>query len=280
VAVGPGRAGASLARGADKASGTAGGVLAAPVRWIGEGTGAVSAYFLAGSQNQALREQLAAAMKWRDEAEALRLENGRLRALLSLRTSPPLPMVSADTVLDARGPFSNSRLADVGAEAGVSEGNPALSEHGMVGRVTGVGHGISRIMLLTDVESRIPVMAVRTNGRAILTGDGGPNPALAYLRTHDALRQGDRILTSGDGGVAPRGLPIGSAVRGADGVWRVALDADAAPIDFVRILLFKDFAQIAEPQPLTPGPPPSTATQPPPPPEPAAANAAAPGARP
>jgi rod shape-determining protein MreC len=114
-------------------------------------------------------------------------------------------------------------------------------------------------------------MLVRTNGRAILTGDGGPNPALAYLRTHDALRQGDRVMTSGDGGVDPRGLPVGSAVRGADGVWRVALDADTAPIDFVRILLFRDFAQIAGPQALAPGPPPSTNTQAPAPSAPAAA---------
>jgi rod shape-determining protein MreC len=271
LALGPGKAGAGLARAGDSAGAAAGGVLSAPVRWIGQGAGAVEAYFLAGSQNQGLREQLAAAMRWRDEAEALRLENARLRALLGLKTMPPLPMVSADTVLDARGPFSNSRLADVGAEAGVSEGNPALSEHGLVGRVTGVGRGVSRIMLLTDVESRLPVMLVRTNGRAILTGDGGPNPALAYLRTHDALRQGDRVMTSGDGGVDPRGLPVGSAVRGADGVWRVALDADTAPIDFVRILLFRDFAQIAGPQALAPGPPPSTNTQAPAPSAPAAA---------
>ena len=136
----------------------------------------------------------------------------------------------------ARGPFSNSRLVDAGADQGVTEGNPVMSEHGLVGRIAGVGPHVSRVMLLTDVESRTPVMVARTNGRAILTGDGGPNPALAYLRTHDALKEGDRVLTSGDGGVIPRGLPVGIAVKGFDGAWRVVLDSDAAPIDFVRIL--------------------------------------------
>jgi rod shape-determining protein MreC len=130
-----------------------------------------------------------------------------------------------------------------------------------VGRIAGVGGHVSRIMLLTDVESRTPVMIVRTNGRAILAGDGGPDPTLAYLRTHDAPRQGDRVMTSGDGGVVPRGLPVGTVVRGFDGAWRVALDADASPIDFVRILLFKDFSQLATPAELAPRDLPVTNTE-------------------
>ena len=245
---------------ADGLTASASGVLAAPVRVAGDGFGAVQAYFMAGSQNRELRADLAAALSWRDETLALRQENARLRALLGLRTVPPLPMVTAETVLDARGPFSNSRLADAGSTEGVVEGNPVLGDHGLVGRVVGVSAHVSRIMLLTDVESRTPVMIARTNGRAILTGDGGSDPQLAYLRTHDALQVGDRVLTSGDGGVVPRGLPVGTVVKGLDGAWRVALDSDAEPIDFVRILLFKDFSQVAGPADLTPSQLPGAAT--------------------
>jgi rod shape-determining protein MreC len=265
---------------ADGVTGPVGGALAAPVRATGGLFGAVGAYFMAGSQNRELRADLDAALSWRDETLALRRENARLRGLLGLKTEPPLPMVSARTVLDARGPFSNSRLADAGAAQGVVEGNPVLSDHGLVGRVVGVGDQVSRVMLLTDIDSRMPVMIARTNGRAILTGDGGPNPRLAYLRTHDALQEGDRILTSGDGGVAPRGLPVGTAVKGFDGAWRVTLDADAEPIDFVRILLFKDFAQVAGP--LAPSQLPSTATDVPeaPPPTSASPTGGSQGARP
>ena len=92
-----------------------------------------------------------------------------------------------------------------------------MSEHGLVGRVIGVTDGASRVLLLTDVASRTPVMIDRTNARAILTGDGGPNPRLDYLRGHDPIQEGDRLLTSGDGGVLPRGLPVGTAVKGLDG---------------------------------------------------------------
>ena len=240
-------------------------VLSVPFRWISAAFEWVGDYFIAGSQNHELRAEVIRARIWRDEAMRLQLENARLRALMAVRTDPPIPMVLGRTILDARGPFSNARLADVGASRGVIEGNPVLSEHGLVGRVVGVAPNASRILMLSDVESRTPVLLPRTNGRAILAGDGGPNPTLSFLRAHDALKEGDRVLTSGDGGVFPRGLPVGSVVKGFDGVWRVSLDADAAPIDLVQILLFEDFSQLTSPDALGPKVLPSTATAPPPP---------------
>jgi len=261
-----------------------GGVLSTPIRWIGDGVKGVQGYFFAVSENRRLKAELARAQTWRDELLALREANARYRALMGVKTDPPLPMVLGRTVIDSRGPFSNTRLTDVGADRGVVEGNPVLSEHGLVGRVVGVAPSVSRILLLTDVESRTPVLIARTNGRAILTGDGGSNPQLAYLRTHDPLREGDRILTSGDGGVLPRGLPVGSAVKGYDGLWRVALDSDAAPIDFVQILLFKDFGQLIPPGALAPHDLPSTKTEAPaaltPPTAPTPAPTPAPAAKP
>lgn len=236
----------------DKVVTPVGGVVSAPVGWVRGGIDAVSGYFLAGSQNQRLKQELIAARKWRDEAIALREENAQLRTLMGVKTDPPIPMVFARTVTDSRGPFANTRLADAGSERGVVQGNPVLGEHGLVGRVVGVAPNASRILLLTDLESRTPVLTPRTNARAILIGDGGPNPKLAYLRTHDPLKEGDRVLTSGDGGVFPRGLPVGVVVKGYDGSWRVALDADAGPIDFVQIMLFRDFSQLVDAAALAP----------------------------
>lgn len=155
-------------------------------------------------------------------------------------------MVTARVVTDSRGPFANARLANAGSDAGVVVGYPVLSERGLVGRIVGVSGNASRVLLLTDVASRTPVMIDRSNARAILTGDGGPNPKLEYLRGRDAVHEGDRILTSGDGGVLPRGLPVGRAVKGLDGRWRIVLDADADAIDWVRILKFKDYSQLAD----------------------------------
>jgi rod shape-determining protein MreC len=77
------------------------------------------------------------------------------------------------------------------------------------------------------------------------------------------VKEGDRILTSGDGGVLPRGLPVGTAVKGLDGRWRVVLASDRTPIDFVRILLFEDFTQVLNSKQLDvmPVPPPTQGSQ-------------------
>ena len=252
----------------DKVMAPVGDALSTPGRLTGQGVDGVKGYFFAVSENRRLRADLKELQQWRDVAIALRDTNERYRAALGLKTDPPIPMASARIVTDSRGPFANSRLANAGSEAGIKPGNPVMSENGLVGRVVGVTEGVSRVLLLTDVASRTPVMIDRTNSRAILTGDGGPNPKLEYLRGQDPVRNGDRVLTSGDGGVFPRGLPVGIAVKGLDGRWRVVLASDKAAVDFVRILLFQDFTQVANRAGLekvaVPPPTPGASTLPPP----------------
>jgi rod shape-determining protein MreC len=226
-------------------------VISAPGRWTGQGANWLGSYFFTASENRRLRVQLEDMRRWRDTALALKDQNERYQALLGLKINPPIPMVAARVVSDARGPFSNARLADAGEERGVVVGNPVITERGLVGRVVGVARGASRVLLLSDTASRTPVMIDRTNARAILTGDGGPNPKLEYLRGREPVKPGDRVVTSGDGGVVPRGLPVGVAVKGIDGRWRVALSADSSAIDFVQILKFVDFAQLADQQALS-----------------------------
>jgi rod shape-determining protein MreC len=217
-------------------------VLSAPVRWIGAAGDWAGGYFFAVTENRELKRQVADLKRWRDAAVALKNENLRYEALLKLRTEPPIPMVAARAVSDSRGPFSDARLLDVGSDAGVKLGNPAMSEDGVLGRIVGVTKNVSRLLLLTDVESRTPVLIDRTNARAILTGDGGPNPKLEFVRGLNSVQDGDTVLTSGDGGLYPRGLPVGVAAKDFRGVWRVRLYADRTAIDYVRILLFDDFA--------------------------------------
>lgn len=255
----------------DAVSAPVGGVFAAPFRWAGQLSDYVGGYFFAVGENRRLREQVAELEAWRDQAIALKNLNTRYEAMLGLRTEPPVAMVTARSVSEARGPFVNSRLIDVGANRGVRNGNPVINEHGLVGRVVGVTGSVSRVLLLTDVASRTPVLIDRTDARAILSGDGSGNPKLEFVRGADAVRPGDRILTSGDGGGIPRGLPIGVAARGVDGSWRVKLFSDRGAIDLVRVLLFQDFAQLVDPEALNSPPLAALDTAPPPSPQQAAA---------
>ena len=263
-----GSVGYGKARGGfDAVVGRTNGVLAAPMRWIGQGAHIVGDYIDAANENRRLRAEIATLKAVEDQNAALQNINRRYEALLNIRTEPPVRMVTARAVAESRGPFANSRLIDTGTARGVRIGNPVINELGLIGRVVGASSGISRVLLLTDISSRTPVLVDRSDARAILSGDGSDNPKLEYLRGKDAIREGDRILTSGDGGMLPRGLPVGVAARGLDGSWRVKLFSNEGSTDYVRVLLFEDFAQLTQPDALNAPPLASLNTAPAPSPE-------------
>ena len=161
---------------ADVGASPVGQAISAPGRWTGQASQYVRDYFGAVSENRALRAENAELRQWKAKAVALEDTNARHRALLGFKTNPPIPMASAHVILDARGPFADTRLADAGKEKGVEVGNPVMNERGLVGRVIGVAHGASRVLLLTDVASRTPILIDRTDARAILTGDASSTP--------------------------------------------------------------------------------------------------------
>jgi len=241
---------APVRAGAEATLGPVNGVFAYPVRWVGAVSDWIGGYFFAVSENRRLKREIAELQAVRDANIALANVNRRYETLLGVRTQPPVPLVTARSISDARGPFANARLIDVGTGQGVKIGNPVINEHGLVGRVSGTAPNVSRVLLLTDVSSQVPVLIDRSDARAILSGDGSGNPRLEYVRGEDALKVGDRVLSSGDGGGMPRGLPVGVVARGVDGSWRVKLFSDRGAIDFVRVLRFEDFGQLVAPEAL------------------------------
>src|SRR5690606_4760624 len=136
----------------------------------------------------------------------------------------------------------------VGSAGGAKVGNPVINEHGLVGRGVGTSPNVSRMLLLTDVASRTPVLVDRTDARALLTGDGSANPRPEGVRGVGSAEVGDRPRSSGDGGGFPRGVPIGVAAKGIDGSWRVKLFSARRAIDHVRVMLFEDFGQLVQPE--------------------------------
>ena len=264
-----GQAGYGAARATtDAVAGPVGGVFAAPVRWAGAASDYVGGYFFAVSENRKLKQQLSEFQQQRDQVIALKNVNARYEVMLGVRTEPPVPMATARSISESRGPFNRARLLDVGSAKGVTVGNPVINEHGLVGRIIGTSTNVSRMLHLTDVASQTPVLIARSDARAILKGDGSGNPRLEFVRGVGAIEVGDRVLTSGDGGGFPRGLPIGVAAKGIDGSWRVKLFSDRGAIDYVRVMLFRDFGQLLESDDLNAAPlaglisaPPPTAAQ-------------------
>lgn len=186
-------------------------------------------------ENAQLRQQLIEARYWEDLAYRQRDRIEIYEEALNVESAAVRDRIGAWTVSDPRGPFVKARLIGRGSQAGIQDGYPVINLYGLVGRVYETGRRSARVLLLTDLNSRVPVMADRSNARAILVGDNSPYPRMDYVGRAPDLREGDRIVSSGDDGVLPRGLPVGEAIRARDGRWRVRLYSDQAAIDFVWV---------------------------------------------
>lgn len=201
-------------------------------------------------QNQELRRELQKMKAWREAALQLEQKNAKLLDLNNVRLNPKLSYLTGVVLTDAGSPFRQSALINIGAHDGVKDGWPAMDGLGLVGRISGVGKNSSRVIFVTDTSSHIPVQIKPFDQHAILTGDNSLLPPLDFLENSDRVRPGDRVVTSGDGGVFPNGLLIGQVTLGAQGRMRVKLSADYRRLEFLRIVRFEPTAPINDPDRL------------------------------
>ncbi len=187
-------------------------------------------------QNQELRRELQQMKAWKEAALQLEQENAKLRDLNNVRLDARLSYVTGVVLADSGSPFRQSVLLNIGSRDGLVDGWAAMDGLGLVGRLAGVGDRTSRVILLTDSNSRIPVTIQPSGQSAILSGDNSPAPPLDFIENQDSVRPGDRVLSSGDGGVFPAGLLVGEIVQGKDRRLRVRLAADYERLEFLRVL--------------------------------------------
>ncbi|MEM8823609.1 MAG: rod shape-determining protein MreC [Pseudomonadota bacterium] len=208
----------------------------APVTWTGRLIEDFEGYARVYEQNQELRRELQQMKAWREAAIQLRQENARLLDLNNVRLSPELTYVTGRVLTDSGSPFRRSVLLNLGSGDGIQDGWPAMDGLGLVGRISGVGERTSRVILLTDGNSRIPVTIQPSGKRAILAGDTTSAPMLDFVENPQDVRAGDRIVTSGDGAVFPPDLLVGQVVRDREGQLRVSLSAETGRLEFLRVL--------------------------------------------
>ncbi|HZS84052.1 MAG TPA: rod shape-determining protein MreC [Stellaceae bacterium] len=204
------------------------------------------------SENARLREDNARLLQWEQVAQQLGTENARLRELLKLTPDPAVSFVSARVIANSGGSFVRSVLVDAGSRDGVLRGQAAITGEGLVGRITDVGDRAARVLLLTDLNSRVPVALDGSRERAVLAGDNSDRPRLLYLPLRSEVKVGDRIVTSGNGGIFPPGLPVGVVAAIEDGIVRVEPFAELSRLDFLRIVNYGLNGVL--PQPVMPRP--------------------------
>lgn len=187
-------------------------------------------------QNQELRSELRKMQTWKEAALQLEQENARLLDLNKVRLDPRLTYITGVVLADSGSPFRQSVLLNVGARDGLVEGWATVDGIGLVGRISGVGQDTARVILVTDTSSRIPATIQPSGQRAIIAGDNSSAPPIDFLENPDLVRPGDRVISSGDGGVFPAGLLIGQVAADPGGRLRVRLAADFERLEFLRVL--------------------------------------------
>ena len=187
-------------------------------------------------QNKELRRELQQMKSWKEAALQLEEENARLLDLNQLRLDSKLTHVSGIVIADSGSPFRQSVLLNVGSRDGIQDGWAAMDGLGLVGRISGVGSSTSRVILLTDNASQIPVIVQPSGQRAILMGDNSFAPPVEFIENVDLVRPGDRVVTSGGGGVLPAGLLVGTLAMDPNGRLRARLVADYERLEFLKVL--------------------------------------------
>ena len=186
--------------------------------------------------NQRLREENRRLLSWQTEAARLAVQNRALQRLhhVAAVDRPPV-WLTAHVVGDSGGAFVQALLLDAGSEQGLAMGMAATTPEGLVGRVIDVGRWSARLLLITDFNSRIPVVVDGSGDHAILEGDNSLQPRLRFLPLNPAFSVGDRVLTSGRGGVLPPGLMVGRIASVDGSLVRVQSQVDWTRLDYVAL---------------------------------------------
>ena len=173
---------------------------------------------------------------YRERATLLEQQNAKLREISNVQLGEELSTISARVTADTSGAFRNSVLVNVGRRNGIADGWAVVDGGGLVGRVSGVSRTSSRVILISDASSRIPAKIKPSGSRAIVAGRNSPAPHLELISNLNQVRPGDKVFTSGEGGIFPPDLLIGIVVVDQNNRARTQLAADLRDLEFVTIV--------------------------------------------
>jgi len=214
-------------------------VISKPFQMLAETVGGVTGKATLRAENIKLKAENARLREWYQTALMLQAENQSLQKLLNLKINNDYNYVTARVVSDSGNAFVKTFLVGVGQKEGIRKNQAVLAGEGLIGRVIESGQNAARVLLLTDINSRIPVIIEGTNQKAVLTGNNTDYPVLKHLPRDSGVLQGQRLVTSGDGGIFPYGMPVGKILmQKNEGNHQILVKpyADTNRITFVRIV--------------------------------------------
>ena len=187
-------------------------------------------------ENRLLMEENLTLQKWRDAAATLQHENKELRLLLNFPRVDSKVFITSRIIAVSNGPFYQGALIEGGMDEGLVNGNVVVGNQGLLGRIDKVGKNFSSVLLVTDLNSRIPVVIKSSNTKAILAGNNSEKAYLFYTPQNAQIKVGEEIITSGHGGVFPYGIPVGRVAGFYDGIYHIVPHIRVEDVGFVQVV--------------------------------------------
>ena len=211
-------------------------VASSPSRFIPKVTGSITDLFNIKSENEKLKKALEVYKQKDLSVEYLTNQNKNLRKILeSDNTIFEENIILSKVLIDKSSPYLKSIIINKGSKAGILKGMPVIDKEYLVGRVVETNYLSSRVLLLSDLNSRIPVTFGEDGVQAILKGSGGSRPVLEYLPEGYVVEEGVDVFTSGKDGIFFPGSPIGTTVEKGE----VKLFSESSQLSFVKVDLSK-----------------------------------------
>jgi rod shape-determining protein MreC len=209
-------------------------VVSLPSKSFGSSTNYIKEHINLYSNYNQLKKEYTELKNSASKSDFLELENSQLRKLIDEEVSSPSNYVSARVMIEKQSPYLNSFIINTGKNKKIKNGLAVLEAKNFIGRIVDVNYFSSRVLLVSDLNSKIPVVIEPSGYHAILSGHGANPPTLEYLPKNYKINNGDKVYTSGKARIFSPGIPVGE-VKIEKGIIKVILFSDLNQITFVNI---------------------------------------------
>ena len=211
--------------------------VSAPIRGVETMAEGIRTVASLRAENVRLQAENDLLQRWRRRAEILESENQQLRSVTGTVSGENRSLITARAVTAPGGSFAHTVLIAIGDESGIAAGDPVITSNGLVGIVYEVGRAYARVLMISDINARIPVMLASSSWPGLTIGSNGEYLELAFLPAEARPEVGELVLTSGHGGILPAGLAVGRVDRVDGDDIRVRPAVEFRNLGYVSVLI-------------------------------------------
>ena len=211
--------------------------VSAPIRGVETMAEGIRTVASLRAENVRLQAENDLLQRWRRRAEILESENQQLRSVTGTVSDENRSLITARAVTAPGGSFAHTILIAIGDESGIAAGDPVITSNGLVGIVYEVGRAYARVLMISDINARIPVMLASSSWPGLTIGRNGEYLELAFLPAEARPEVGELVLTSGHGGILPAGLAVGRVDRVDGDDIRVRPAVEFRNLGYVSVLI-------------------------------------------